>query len=124
MKTSLIIKLIENLESSVIGFLTAKERATKLKVLLKESLEKNKSYDLFSGAQEGLVEMFGEIDKKELSEEIEMAILQLEHFESTGKFSLINITDNNFSQYVTDNFNVINSKLKLIIEQGELPENY
>lgn len=116
MKKITIVELIENLEPLISGLKTSKQRASKLKELLTEELEVTKKFNLASGGQKGIVEMFYEEDKMTLSQEIESAILILEHFESSGEFRLINMSPNKFSQDVSDNFNTISSKLKSVIE--------
>jgi hypothetical protein len=116
MKKTTVIKLIESLEPLITGLATPKQRAAKLKEMLKEKLEDSKKYNLISGVQKRLDETFQENNKKELFEEIETAILLLEHFESSGEFSLVSLPNDKFSQDLSDNFNDINSKLKSIIE--------
>lgn len=116
MNKSPIIKLLDSLESSVQGLETPKERADKLKKLLAESLLENKNYNLLSGTQKGLVEMFQEMNKMELTDDISNANKIIEHFETTGKFSLLSIPQNQFSKDLSEKFDSINLKLKQIIE--------
>ena len=84
--------------------------------MLKEDLKKNQNFDLVSVAQKGLVEMFQEINKKELSEDIETTIILLEHFESTSSFRLVNLPLNKFSKDVTAKFDEIKLQLASIVE--------
>lgn len=116
MKKALIITLLDSLESSVQELITPKERADKLKKLLEESLLENKNYNLLSGTQKGLVEMFQEMNKMEHTDDISNALKIIEHFDTTGKFSLLSIPQNQFSKDLPEKFDRINLKLKQIIE--------
>lgn len=116
MNKALIIKLLDSLESSVLELKTPKERADKLKKLLEESLLENKNYNLLSGTQKGLVEMFQEMNKMELTDDISNALKIIEHFETSGKFSLLSIPQNQYSKDLSEKFDSINLKLVQIIE--------
>ncbi len=116
MKKALIFELLDKLQSELDNLPSPEQRAAKLKELLEIELQKNKNFNLLLGAQKGLTEMFQEMNKMELTQEIEIAILFLEHFETTGKFNLISFPQNELSNEMADKSNNINSKLKSIVE--------
>lgn len=112
----LIFNLLDKLKPELSDLSLSKQRAVKLKELLMVEFQNN-NFNLVLGAQKGLTEMFQEINKMELSQEIEIAILFLEHFESTGKFNLISFPQNELSNEMSEKTNVINSKLKVLVEE-------
>jgi len=111
----LLKSILENFQSSLADLKTPELKAAKLKELLKEELKKNQKFDLISGVQKGLTEMFQEINKKELADEIETAFKLLEHFESTSSFGLVSIPMNKNSSDITEKFNAIKSLLISIV---------
>ena len=117
MSKILIFNLLDKLQPELSDLPLQKQRAVKLKELLKIEYHNNKNFNLLLGVQKGLTEMFQEMNKMELSQEIEIAILFLEHFETTGKFNLISFPQNELSNEMSEKTNVINSKLKSIIEK-------
>jgi hypothetical protein len=115
MNKILLKNILENSKSSLANIETAELKVKKLKILLEEEQKKNQNFDLISGTQKGLTEMFQEINKKELLEEIDLAIKLLEHFESTSSFGLKSIPMNKFSNDMANKFDIIKSLLISII---------
>lgn len=115
MNKTLLQNTLEKFQSLLIDEKIPELKAAKLKELLKDDLKKNQNFDLISGAHKGLTEMFQEINKQELSEEIEIAIILLEYFESTSSFGLASVPLNKFSLNESDKFNNIKSQLIAIV---------
>ncbi len=115
MDKTLLKNTLEDFKSLVNAEKTPELKAAKLKELLKEDLKKNQNFDLISGTRKGLTEMFQEINKKELSEEIGIAIKLLEYFEFTSSFGLVSIPLNEFSSDESDKFNNIKSQWIAIV---------
>ncbi|MCK4665095.1 MAG: hypothetical protein KAT68_19660 [Bacteroidales bacterium] len=69
---------------------------------------------MITGAQKGLTEMFSEIKKVEIIQEIEYSIKLLENFESTGKFDLIAIP-NKHSKDLEGKFDKLKETIESII---------
>lgn len=88
-----LIDFLKNVNLSDNETGSSKQRASELKKLLTEEYHKNQNTDLIAGAQKGLTEMFTEINKVEILQEIEYSIKLLENFESTGNLNLITRTD-------------------------------
>lgn len=95
-------------------------RAQELLKILELEYQSNKNIDLLSSAQTGLIEMMNEMNKLEMSPEIEYSINLIQYFLKTGKFDLITITNKSLSSELAEKYERLRTILISIINKLSL----
>lgn len=107
--------LLIEIENKIGHLKTPVLRADSALRLLRIEHANMRDIDLLKGAQQGLKEMLGEMDKVEQLSEIDLGIKILAHYLESNSFSLIAIPRSNADKITVDLFEELNSRLKEIV---------